>query len=158
MSIENPSCTEFILWAIRDIRLTKQRHGRSPSASLADAFKVVCREFEVEAFRSTLQQRIDDGTIVLTARSCNITPENLLEPRSLQKILRIPAGAPLDQHTWYIGQDGTDMSGKKAERYKLYEEIQLYIVADGLPAVLTKSAQKSQKLMGLSSLRKQTAA
>lgn len=155
---KKPSCSDFIVAAIRATRSSHHAPNARGGKALSMIFSLAKQFYSEQEFRRDLQGLMKNDAVLLVAQ-VEEARDTSSSPLRSQKISQIPPGAPLNRRFWTLDAKGKRVDEPhKAESYTRYWHPILYVVADGLPTTIAKfvtgnGTTKAEQIM--ESLQKQ---
>lgn len=145
---KKPRCEDFIIAAIRASRAKQPRLklGTCAGIKLCRIFLLAKEFYSEEVFRRSLRALMSKDIVILVADVEEHGASNFF----LQKISRVPKGAPLSAPydkskffrtpNWYLNARGEYVDDNKDGVYVKHLRSQvLYVIADGLPVSVAKA-------------------
>jgi hypothetical protein len=128
---KNPSCSDFIVAAIKMIRYRARGRMKTPGgAPLYKVFKVACEIYSTREVQSGLEKLLRGKKIVLATHCITSTAGSLGGIDQL--ITSIPKKAPLEKQEWILNFQGAPVERKDDNR-RTFRNLMLYVRTDDLP-------------------------
>ena len=142
MPQKRPDCSDFIIAAVRTLRRKSSRlkPGTAGGAQLERIFQFAKELYTAEEVKKTLEKLMDKNIVIVLAKGREVQNEEGEEKRSwglINRVSALPSAFP--NFPWYLDLDTEkSVDPKKADRYRLYIEIRVYLKEDGLPLKVEK--------------------
>jgi hypothetical protein len=148
MENRNPSCTNFIVAAIREVRPKTYglAHGTASGVSLKKIFLITTTIYSSEQFTKAMSKLLEKGTVILSAETYTWSDgghDKSYNHEGLVRLINAPSKEFCMENDWFVDGEGKQLKPPiKAATGRCHNNIRLHVVADGLPARVAGLATK----------------
>src|SRR3989344_8778311 len=148
MKNRNPSCADFIVEAIREVRpkIPRMKQGVASGVSLQKIFNIATTVYSAEEFTKTVDALMRNSTVILSAETYTWSERDKetgakFSKHVVSRLVHAPSKELCGEDYWWVDENGKPLKPPiEAVSGRAHNSIRLHIKADGLPERIARLA------------------